>query len=131
LRQLALDNIRAHPSVVPKVIAGNVVDYFELGERSRAEDEDRLDGRSDTVRTWTLWLFYPFAIGGTVALWLRRRLPLVGLAGLTAIYFFVLTVAFTSPPRLRAPVELMWAIGIGSLFALRSRAEAQTAVRAR
>ena len=123
LRQKALDNIRAHPSVVPGVVARNISTYFEFGDSNdRAE---RIDGRSMTIRDWTLWLFYPFAVVGTVALWLRRRLPLVGLAGVTAIYFFVVTVAFASPPRLRAPVELMWAIGIGALFVVRRPRDAE------
>jgi hypothetical protein len=95
-----------------------VRDYLELRSRSSNDHAESIDGRSMTVRDWTLWLFYPFAVIGTIALWLRRRLPLVGLAGITAIYFFLVTVAFASPPRLRAPVELMWAIGIGALFAV-------------
>ena len=116
LRRLALDNIRDHPSVVPEVVWRNTTGFFEVGDAQLNDDAERVDGRNETVRDWTLWAFYPFAVAGTVALWLRRRLPLVGLAGVTAVYFFVVTVAFASPPRLRAPVELMWAIGIGALF---------------
>jgi 4-amino-4-deoxy-L-arabinose transferase-like glycosyltransferase len=118
LRQRALDNIKDDPAVVPEVVWRNVRDYLELRSRSSNDHAESIDGRSMTVRDWTLWLFYPFAVIGTIALWLRRRLPLVGLAGITAIYFFLVTVAFASPPRLRAPVELMWAIGIGALFAV-------------
>jgi hypothetical protein len=121
LRRLAVDNIRDDPSVVPEVVWRNVTGFFEVGDGRLNDDADRVDGRDETVRDWTLWAFYPFAVVGTVALWLRRRLPLVGLAGVTAVYFFVVTVAFASPPRLRAPVELMWAIGIGALAAVAPR----------
>lgn len=131
LRKKALDNIRENPRVVAQVVGRNVSGFFELGEYQANDNADRIDGRSVTIRDWTLWLFYPFAVVGTVALWLRRRAPLVGLAGVTAIYFFVVTVAFASPPRLRAPVELMWAIGIGALFmARRARDEEPEVVEA-
>jgi hypothetical protein len=116
LRDIALDNVTANPSVVPRVVAGNVAGFFELDQETN-DNADHIDGRSGTVRDWTLWAFFPFAVVGTAALWLRRRLELVGLAGVVAVYFFVVTVAFASPPRLRAPVELMWAIGIGALAA--------------
>ncbi len=123
LRGIAVDNIREDPAVVAQVVGGNVRDYFEFN-RSSNDYADRIDGRSETVRDWTLWAFYPFAVLGTVALILRRREALVGLAGLVALYFFVVTIAFASPPRLRTPVELMWCIGVGALVeALSRRAE--------
>lgn len=130
LRELAVENVKDNPGLVRQVVIRNAKAYFEIRPYFNTFAEEA-DGRSTGVRKATVWLLYPLLVAGAVGLWVRRREPLAALAGLVGIYFTAASLAFVSPPRLRAPLELALCIGLGALFAGRRReARADVAERA-
>ena len=116
LRKRGLDGLKAHPFYVLRVMGGNSKAWFELAP-SFGDSAERLDGRNITVRHWALPEFYVFTLGGIAGLvvsWKRRETVL--LAGIS-LYFTLTSLVFLSPPRLRAPFDLISCIGLGLLAA--------------
>ena len=116
LRKVAIDNIRDDPTLVSKVAGRNFLAFFEL-DPGRNDPAEEVDGRHMGVRGATLWIFYATLVAGLAGFWRRRHDTLVVAAALVAAYFTVASVLSVAPPRLRAPVDLMLAIGVGALFA--------------
>jgi 4-amino-4-deoxy-L-arabinose transferase-like glycosyltransferase len=116
LTELALDEIRSNPTYVARVFSDNVLNYFEI-RTAKNEFAERADGRNIGFRRATLPVFYLFLVAGVAGLALnvgnRRLWP--GL--LIVVQFAVLSLLLVSPPRLRAPFDLMLCVGIGLLAA--------------
>jgi hypothetical protein len=122
LRRDALAEIRAHPGQLLVVPSRNVRSLLEL-DSGVNRGAEFLDGRNLDVRRWFVPLVPVMALAGTAGLVRRRRDPgVVLLAGLGA-YFFVTSAFTVAAPRLRAPVDLVWCIGLALLVA-RSRPDA-------
>jgi hypothetical protein len=127
-RDHALDAIRDDPTLPLRVVRHNAARYFELRPDTN-ESAERDDGRNITLRNVTLALFYPVTIAGVVGLWRFRRRQGAELLLLLGAYFAVASLATVAVPRLRAPLDLAAAIGVGLLVAdLTGRRETEATV---
>jgi 4-amino-4-deoxy-L-arabinose transferase-like glycosyltransferase len=126
LQRRGLRNLREDPSQLLQVSGRNLTAYFEL-DPSANENPEWLDGRNLTVRTWALPFFYVVAVLGIVGLWRARRTELALLSALVACYFTLASLVFVAPPRLRAPVDLVFCIGVGLLVGWRPARDDDTA----
>jgi len=115
-RDHALDAIRDTPTIPVRVIRHNAARYFEL-QPGGNDSAERDDGRNITLRNVTLALFYPVTIAGVVGLWRSRYRRGAELLLLLGAYFTVVSLATVAVPRLRAPLDLAAAIGVGVLVA--------------
>ena len=115
-REHALDDVRDRPTTPLLVVRHNLARYFELRPDVN-ESAERSDGRDITVRNVTLPLVYLVTVAGLVGLWRARRRRGAELLLLEGAYFTVVTVAVIAVPRLRAPLDLAAAIGVGLLVA--------------
>ena len=122
-RDDALDDVRDRPTIPLLVVRHNLARYFELRPDVN-ESAERSDGRDITVRNVTLPLVYLVTVAGIIGLVRARRRRGAELLLLEAAYFTVVTVAVIAVPRLRAPLDLASAIGVGLLVTelLRRRA---------
>jgi hypothetical protein len=116
LRDRALDNLRANPWQVSRVVARNLLATAEL-DPSRNEPAERADVRNLTVRTLALPAFYLVSVLGIVGVVQHRRNPFVGFLGLSAAYFLVTSLLLVAPPRLRAPFDLVCCLGAALVLA--------------
>ena len=114
LTTVGLDGIRSNPTYVLRMVGHNVTRFFELTP-SANEGPERLDGRNLAVRRWTLPLFYLVTGLGLAGLWISRRTPTLWPISLIVAQFVVLSLLLVSPPRLRAPFDLLMCIGVGLL----------------
>jgi hypothetical protein len=80
------------------------------------DSAERLDGRDIGVRHATLPFVWAMEILGVLglALLLRRRQLLIPLV---AVYFFAVALVTVSPPRLRAPFDVLTCVAVGCLLA--------------
>ena len=115
-REHALDDVRDRPTTPLLVVRHNLARYFELRPDVN-ESAERSDGRDITVRNVTLPLVYLVTVVGLVGLWRARRRRGAELLLLEGAYFTVVSVAVIAVPRLRAPLDLATAIGVGLLVA--------------
>jgi hypothetical protein len=115
-RTHALDAIRDNRALPLRVVRHNLSSYFELRPGAN-ESAERSDGRNITLRNVTLPLFYVATAAGLVGLWRARFRRGAELLLLEAAYFTVVSVAVTTAPRLRVPLDVAAAIGVGVLFA--------------
>jgi 4-amino-4-deoxy-L-arabinose transferase-like glycosyltransferase len=122
-RREGLKGIREHPGEVPGVVWKNVTRLVDATWRLN-DDPERADGRPLQFRHWTLPLVWLVEIAGVlsvVAVWVtarRQGRPAGGRLGsgllpLLALYFFVVSIAVVSVPRLRAPDDVLMIIAIG------------------
>ena len=115
-REHALDDVRNRPTIPLLVVRHNVARYFDLRPDVN-ESAERSDGRDITVRNVTLPLVYLVTVAGIVGLVRARRRRGAELLLLEGAYFTVVSVAVVAVPRLRAPLDLAAAIGVGLLVA--------------
>ena len=115
-REHALDDLKDRPTTPLLVVRHNLARYFELRPDVN-ESAERSDGHDITVRNVTLPLVYLVTVAGTVGLWRARRRRGAELLLLEGAYFTVVSVAVIAVPRLRAPLDLAAAIGVGLLVA--------------
>jgi 4-amino-4-deoxy-L-arabinose transferase-like glycosyltransferase len=116
MQRLGIEGIRDNPGYVLRVLQRNVLAYFELTP-SDNEIAEELDGRNLDFRGTTLPLFYVVTAVGWFGLVVRRRNPGVLLLMGVALYFMVSSLLLVSPPRLRAPFDLICCIGVGLAYA--------------
>ena len=114
LQRRALENIRRDPTQVLTVMGRNFLAMSEM-KPSFNRSAEELDGRNMEVRVATMPFFYIVSIFGVVGLFVHRRQRLASLAIVIALYFMLASLVFVSPPRLRAPIDLMLCIGVGLL----------------
>ena len=142
-RRDGLKGIREHPGEVPGVVWRNVTRLVDATWRLN-DDPESADGRPVHFRHWTLPITWVMELVGAAALvamaaiaWRRGsagrrsrshrrldaggRLTGFGLIPLVALYFFVVSVATVSVPRLRAPDDILMIIGIGIVATRRRR----------
>jgi len=115
-RDHARDDVRDQPTIPLLVVRHNLARYFELRPDVN-ESAERSDGRDITVRNVTLPLVYLVTVAGIVGLVRARRRRGAELLLLEGAYFTVVSVAVIAVPRLRAPLDLAAAIGVGLLAA--------------
>jgi hypothetical protein len=115
-REHALDAVRDRPTTPLLVVRHNLARYFELRPDVN-ESAERSDGRDITVRNVTLPLVYLVTVAGIIGLVRARRRRGAELLLLEGAYFTVVTVAVIAVPRLRAPLDMAAAIGVGLLAA--------------
>jgi 4-amino-4-deoxy-L-arabinose transferase-like glycosyltransferase len=115
MRRIGLDNLRAHPAQVPRVVAANALATFELRPAANRNAE-RDDGRRLGVRNATLWVFWLTLAVGAVGLWRGRHEEVVQLVSGIGALFVLGSLFFVAPPRLRAPLDLALAFGVGVVF---------------
>ncbi|HEV3136109.1 MAG TPA: hypothetical protein VG348_15570 [Acidimicrobiia bacterium] len=115
-RDHALDDVRDRPTIPLLVVRHNLARYFDLRPDVN-ESAERADGRDITVRNVTLPLVYLVTVAGIVGLVRARRRRGAELLLLAGAYFTVVSVAVIAVPRLRAPLDLAAAIGVGLLAA--------------
>jgi hypothetical protein len=115
-REHAIDAVRDHRTIPLRVVRHNLARYFELRPDVN-ESAERDDGRNITFRNVTLPLVYVVTAAGLIGLWRARRRRGAELLLLQAAYFSVASVAVIGVPRLRAPLDVAAAIGVGVLAA--------------
>jgi hypothetical protein len=114
LTRHATDHIKDDPLSVLDVAWRNALALTEL-KPSFNEAAERLDGRHAGFRSAMLPVFYLVTVLGLVGLWRVRHDPTVRFLALVTAYFVGLSLVFVAPPRLRAPFDLLCAIGAGIL----------------
>jgi len=115
-REHALEDVTDRRSTPLLVVRHNLARYFELRPDVN-ESAERSDGRNITVRNVTLPLVYLVTVAGIVGLVRTRRRRGAELLILAGAYFTVVSAAVIAVPRLRAPLDLAAAIGVGLLVA--------------
>lgn len=111
-----LHGLRTHPAAVPGILWRNTRYLMDWSVDDR-HSSDWLDGRNMTLRHDALplvWLVT--AVGACGILCLRRR-PGGGLVLMLCGYFFAVSIVTVSPPRLRAPLDVLFIIGVGVVLA--------------
>jgi 4-amino-4-deoxy-L-arabinose transferase-like glycosyltransferase len=115
-RAEGLRGLRAHVTEVPGVLWRNTRFLLDLSV-DRNNGAERYDGRNLTLRYYALpavWLVMVLGTVGLVRLRRRRDGVLLLLCG---GYFFVVSIAAVSPPRLRAPLDVLFLFGTATLLA--------------
>lgn len=112
LTTLAVDTIRENPTYVAEVVSNNVLSFFEL-RRANNEFAERIDGRNIDFRNATIPIFYGYLVLGSVGLVLVRSQRRIWPAYLIVGQFVFLSLLLVSPPRLRAPFDLLLCVGVG------------------
>ena len=112
MQRYGLSGLRQDPLYVLRVVQRNALGWFELDPAQNEWAEER-DGRDLDVRRATLWTFYLVTAVGWFGLVTRWRDPRVVLLMGTALYFTAGSLVLVSPPRLRAPFDLISCIGVG------------------
>lgn len=113
-RAEGLRGLRAHPGEVPSVLWRNARFLLDLhlGKDNGAE---RYDGRNLTLRYDALpavWLVMLLGVVGLVRLRRSRDGILLLLVG---GYFLLVSIAAVSPPRLRAPLDVLFLLGTATV----------------
>jgi hypothetical protein len=134
-RAEGLHGLRTHPGEVPSVLWRNTRFLLDLNV-NRNNGAERYDGRNLTLRFYALpavWLVLALGTVGLVRLagFGRRRREGLLLLVCTG-YFLVVSIAAVSPPRLRAPMDVLFLVGVGTVVAavldrMRSRRRARCA----
>jgi hypothetical protein len=120
LAERGLAGLRANPQYLAEVIGRNAAAFFEVKPSFNRFAEIQ-DGRHLGVRGATSWLVPVVAIAGSVGLWRSRGHPGAQVAILIAAYFVVVSLVTIAAPRLRAPADVMWCLGLGLLVAGQNR----------
>ncbi len=118
LRRNGIEGLRSHPGEVPEVVWRNARFLLDL-HRGYDNGAERYDGRNLTLRYWAVpvtWLVMAAGVVGLLEL-RRRRVPDSGLVLLCAAYFLLISIAAVSPPRLRAPLDVLFLLGTATLVA--------------
>jgi hypothetical protein len=116
LRKQGLEGIRQSPGQVPRVIAKNVgylSDYFWHTN----DGAEALDGRNIAFRHATLPFVWLVLLLGAAGLWIMRRQRLGAVIVLSAAYMTAVALITVSPPRLRAPLDVLCCVAVGVLVA--------------
>ena len=116
LSELGIESLKDDPTAALDVAKKNAGAFFEL-EPSLNRGAETFDGRNMRVRDALDWLVPPFAVLGTIGLVLLRRRPVAVLLSVTALYFLFASILMIAAPRLRAPIDAIWCLGVGAVAA--------------
>lgn len=119
-REVGLQGLRSSPERVPHVVRKSVVHLLDLSTRYD-NGAEWLDGRDLRLRHAALPLVWVVLAAGLVGLLLAARHPGGPLLLLTAGYFFLISIVTVSPPRLRAPLDVLTVVGAVVAFAALGR----------
>lgn len=114
LTRHGLDGLRSRPTYPLRVAGRNLKLFLEISP-SGNESPELLDGRNLELRRRSLPLFYAVTTAGLCGLWLHRRNRALWPAMFIVAQFALLSLLLVSPPRLRAPLDLLMCIGLGLL----------------
>jgi 4-amino-4-deoxy-L-arabinose transferase-like glycosyltransferase len=112
LERVGVDNLERHPTYVEHVVTRNFAAFFELRPSYNVGAESD-DGRDLRIVNGTLWVFYIELVVGSAGLLLRWKNEEVRLLFIQAAYFTTASLLFIAAPRLRAPIDLTLAVGVG------------------
>jgi 4-amino-4-deoxy-L-arabinose transferase-like glycosyltransferase len=112
LSDLAIQTIKENPGYVLDVVGNNLLALAEL-KPANNEFAERIDGRNLDFRRATLAVFYVFLLAGLFGLGTRITEERMWPAYLIVGQFVLLSLLLVSPPRLRAPLDLVLCIGVG------------------
>jgi 4-amino-4-deoxy-L-arabinose transferase-like glycosyltransferase len=115
-RAEGLRGLRSHPTAVPGVLWRNTRFLLDL-HTGKANGAERYDGRNLTLRYYALPLVWLVMVLGIVGLARLRRRPDGRLLLLCSGYFLLVSIAAVSPPRLRAPLDVLFLLGTAVLVA--------------
>jgi len=112
-RRAGIQGLEHHLGRAPRILLDNV--EFLTDYNWRWDDSaERLDGRNMGVRHATLPFVWATEILGAIGLVLLARRGQV-LVPLVALYFFAVALVTVSPPRLRAPYDVLTCVAVGYL----------------
>jgi 4-amino-4-deoxy-L-arabinose transferase-like glycosyltransferase len=114
LTRHGLDGLRSRPTYPLRVAGRNLKLFLEISPSGNNSPE-LLDGRNLELRRRSLPLFYAVTAAGLCGLWLHRRNRALWPAMFIVAQFALLSLLLVSPPRLRAPLDLLMCIGLGLL----------------
>lgn len=114
-RRVGIQGLEHHLDRVPRILFDNVEFLTDYNWRWN-DSAERLDGRNIGVRHATLPFVWAMEIIGALGLILLVRRRQV-LAPLVAAYFFAVALVTVSPPRLRAPYDVLTCVAVGYLVA--------------
>ena len=112
LQSQGIHALLEHPRYELHVLRQNLSFLSDLWP-SMNDGPNRLDGRDLRIAHDTVWFFYAEVILGSAGLFLARRQSLAQLFFLEGIYFTAASLVFISVPRLRSPLDLALAVGVG------------------
>lgn len=115
-RAEGLKGLRANPEKVPGVVWRNTRFLLDL-HVNRFNGAERFDGRNLTLRYYAVPVTWAFLVLGVVGLVRLRRHRNGVLLLLCAAYFFLVSIAAVSPPRLRVPLDVLFVLGTATLAA--------------
>lgn len=113
-RRVGEQGFKHHLRRVPRLLFDNVEFLTDYNWRWN-DSAEKLDGRNIGVRHSTLPFVWLMEVLGvlSLALLVRRRQILVPLV---AAYFFAVALVTVSPPRLRAPFDVLACVAVGCLL---------------
>lgn len=109
-----IDGALGHPGRVAEIVARNAAQMSEILPWRNLWAE-QMDGRNIGFRKATLPVFYLIAVLGVAGFWRHRRSRPARLLLIFALALVVPSVFTVVAPRLRAPLDLALAIGVGLL----------------
>lgn len=109
-REVGLEGLRSSLDQVPHVLKRNTTYLLDLSTVYE-NGAERLDGRNLRLRHAALPLVWLVLAAGVTGLLLAVRRPGGALLLLTAGYFFAISIVTVSPPRLRAPLDVLLVVG--------------------
>ena len=116
LRKEGLDGLKSHLDRVPSMLWQNLRYLFDVSWRAN-DNPERLDGRNIGFRHATLPFVWAVLLVGAVGFVLMRRRRLGVLALITVVYMIAVSIVTVSPPRLRAPVDVLVCVAVGMVVA--------------
>jgi 4-amino-4-deoxy-L-arabinose transferase-like glycosyltransferase len=112
LERLSIRTLLHNPTHVFRVVARGAGDLFDATPQNNVLGEED-DGRDMSIVNATFSILWVEMGLGVVGLALRWRNRCAHLFMLEGGYFLLASLLFISVPRLRAPVDLMLAVGVG------------------
>ncbi len=126
LRRIGVRGLRDNARLIPGKVVGNLGYLYDIRWRDN-DHAERLDGRDIAFRHRTLVFVWLVLLVGAVGLVLARRSRLGVLALVTVAYMTAVSIITVSPPRLRAPIDVLACVGVGVVVAALVRRRARRA----
>lgn len=114
-RAEGMRGLKSHPGEIPSVLWRNTRFLLDL-HLGKVNGAERYDGRNLTLRYYALpgvWIVMGLGILG---LWRLRRSRDGVLLLLCGGYFLAVSIAAVSPPRLRAPLDVLFLLGTATVL---------------
>lgn len=112
-RRAGVQGFEHHLDRAPRIVLDNV-EFLTDYDWRWSDGAERLDGRNIGVRHVTLPFVWVMEVLGALGLILLLRRGRI-LVPLVAVYFFAVALVTVSPPRLRAPFDVLTCVAVGYL----------------